>query len=505
MLPPKPTSLGIAVIDPQPIVVVKSTTLSQSAVMVLEGERQVFSVTLQNLSKEIPVDLLLFSFKDSTQGPLQTAMSNRDASPAELYECELIYARKQALRWKRKDNEQLYINPGGTATFEVEILGRPGLTSAVVQVDYAHLGVPHSQVAEKFHTRQVSLPLTVTVNASVEMARLDILPLTASMPHSLWAELDHKTKQTFAPEDYCLLLMDLRNAWPSPLHVKLDISEGNSIEEEILPGNTTRIIFPMHRIFLDDPSAAIPVLDPSRQRQFVVSTGRVSADSERATREAFWYREEVMKMIHGTWTTKSGPDRHGEIELRGIRLSQRMIEAIRIDDIAIDLSINNIPSTDLNYNLFTDEFSELKIKITNRTSSLLHPLVRVQPSIRSPAHNIALDLSKKLAWNGTLQQTLEPLAGKETVEISLGITALARGIFEIGASVEEARLIEPPKGEAPEGGRPRANTRQMMDAVLGSRERRIWHSRQPCVIIVRDEESDSESEDESEDADNSDD
>ncbi|KFY99708.1 hypothetical protein V498_00562, partial [Pseudogymnoascus sp. VKM F-4517 (FW-2822)] len=96
---PKPSSLSLTAIAPQPIVVITSTSLSQAAAMVLEGERQTFSVTLKNLSTTTPVDLLLFSFQDSTQGPLQTALSKRDASPAELYEYELILSRKAALRY----------------------------------------------------------------------------------------------------------------------------------------------------------------------------------------------------------------------------------------------------------------------------------------------------------------------------------------------------------------------------------------------------------------------
>ncbi|PMD43074.1 Trs120-domain-containing protein [Hyaloscypha variabilis F] len=496
VIPPKATSLGLNVIDRQPVVVVKSTTLSQFAVMVLEGERQSFSITLQNLSKETPVDLLLFSFKDSTQAPLQQAMSNRDASAAELYECELIYARKQALRWKRKDDEKLYIEPGGTATFEMEMLGRPGLTSAVVQIDYAHLGVTVTEVQANFHTRQVSLPLTVTVNASIEMVKMDVLPLTGSIPRSLWTDVSSQKDQTFSPEDYCLLLLDLRNAWPCQLQVHLEIANGGTIDEEILPGNTSRIMFPIRRVFLEDPSASIPALDPSRARQFVVSTGRVSADTERASREAFWYREEILKILRGTWVTKSGPHRNGEIELRGLRLTPRMIEAIKIDDIGIELSVNSIGSEDTQDELFTDSFSELKVKITNRTSETISPFLRVQPSIRNQPHNLSLDLSKKLVWNGILQEVLPDLPGQTTTEISIGLTSLARGEFEISASVEEARLQNPLQEERPkEAARPRANTRTMMDAILGAKERRIWHSREPCVVVVRDEDSDDDEDD----------
>jgi hypothetical protein len=495
MIPPKPTSLGLSVIDRQPVVVLKSNTLSQSAVMILEGERQVFSITLQNLSKDTPVDLMLFSFKDSTQAPLQTAMSKREVSPAELYEMELIFAHKQALRWIQKEGEELYIAPGGTSTFEMEILGKPGLTSAVIQVDYAFLGVPAAEVQDKFHTRQVSLPITVTVNASIELTRMDILPLTGSIPSSLWdiARTPIDEKKDLTPEEYCLLLLDLRNAWPSQLQVHLDIDNGGTIDEEILPGNTSRIMFPIPRVFLSDPSAAIPTLDPSRQRQFVVSTGRISADTERASREAFWYRESILKMLHGTWSTRTGPLRRGSIELRKHGLAQRVVEALKIDDIGIEIFING-EGGNAKHEVLTDSFSELKIRVSNRSSESIFPLLRIQPSQSNRPHNMSLDLSKKFVYNGTLQQTLPLLASKDSVEVTIGMTALCRGEYEISASVEEAKLLGDKGAPGEEGGRPRANTRLMMDALLGTKERRIWHSREPTLLVVTDGDSDDDEE-----------
>lgn len=497
MKPPTVAKLELNVIDRQPVVVVKSTTLSQSAVMVLEGERQTFSITLQNLSKQTPVDLLLFSFKDSTQAPLQTAMTNRDASPAELYECELIFARKQAIHWKRKNDQKPYIAPGATASFEMEVLGRPGLTSAFIQIDYAHMGVPAEEYQENFHTRQVTLPITITVNASIELARMDILPLTGSIPKSLWAKTE-KDSKPLTPEDYCLLVLDLRNAWPSHLQIHLAITDGPSIDEEILPGNTSRIMFPIRRIFLENPTAPIPALDPARQRQFVVSTGRISADSERAGREAFWYREEILKLLSGSWSTKSGPERKGEIELRAIRLSQRMIEAIKVDDIGIDISVNKVSGT-ARHEVHIDTFAEIKIRITNRSAEPILPLIRIQPSVRNQPHNIALDLSKKLVWNGTLQQSLPQLGGRESTEVVLGVTTLCRGDFEIGASVEEARLVGEKGKEETHGKRQRANTKNIMDALLGVRERRIWHCREPCLVVVRDDDDDDDNIDDGDD------
>ncbi|KAL3426978.1 hypothetical protein PVAG01_00487 [Phlyctema vagabunda] len=484
MIPPKITTLSLNVIEKQPVVVVKSSTLSQSALMILEGERQRFSITLQNMSYDTPVDWLLFSFKDSTQAPLQTAMSNRDASAAELYEYEVIFARKQALRWVRHDDKKPYIEPGGKASFDMEILGKPGLTSALIQVDYAFLG--SNQEDETFHTRQVSLPLTVTVNASIELVRMDVLPMSGTVPASLWSNLNSsQAREKPATEDYCLLLLDLRNAWPSHLHVEFDVENGAVVGEEILPGNTSRIMFPIRRIFLENPSAPIPALDPSRQRQFVVSTGRVTAESERITREAFWYREEILKMLKGTWSTKTSPCRTGEVELRGIRPTPRVIEAIKVDDVGISFSVDT--KFEGVQKITTDSFSSLKVQVTNRSQRPIHPLLRIQPSLRNQSHNMSLDLSKKFVWNGILQQALPLLPAQESTEICIGMTALCRGEFEIVASVEETRLPEEPEGTE-QTGKPKANIKTIMDSVLGMKERRIWHSREPCIILVEDEE-----------------
>ncbi|KAI2621650.1 Trs120-domain-containing protein [Hypoxylon sp. NC1633] len=520
----KPDSIGLSVISAQPVVVIKSTSLYQSSVMILEGEQQVFSVTLQNLSTSTPADLLLFSFQDSTQAPLQTALTSRDATPAELYEYELILARKQALKLRKINGPKRYIAPGGTATFDFEILGKPGLTNGTIQVDYAYLGVPQDEISDQFHTRQVCLDLTITVNASVELARMDVLPIEGKIPKPIWTRLgaqEAETEPSLSDEEYCLLLLDLRNAWPSDMQVCLKADDDIMLKEHILPGNTNRVVFPVPRVYIDDPHASIPALNPSRQRQFVVSSSKITPEIERGNREAFWYREKILEKLSGSWKTLSGPARQGSIELRGIRLAPRMIEVIKIDEIGIDISVEGPPqaesrstsppsspkgkekklggrSTTANANtVFVDEFAQVKVRITNRTREPVHPMLRLLPSLRHRAAGAALDLVRKLAWNGTLQMALPRLGAGAEAEVCVGVTPLCRGEFEIAASVEETVLWDPADGDAVADQvglaaprRERSETEVMMDAVLGAKERRIWHSRRPCLVWVRDREDD---------------
>ncbi|KAI1819532.1 Trs120-domain-containing protein [Xylaria intraflava] len=498
--PLNPDRISLSVIEAQPIIVIKSSSLPQSSISILEGETRTFSVTLQNISATTPADLLLFSFQDSTQGPLHAAIANRDATLAELHEYEWILAKKQALRLRRIDDSKRYIAPGSVATFEFDILGKPGFTNGVIQIDYTYLGMPQSEIQGQFFTRQVCLDLTVTVNASVELTKVDVLPVQANVPKAIWDRAESPTPS----DDHCLLLMDLRNVWPSDMRVSLNAGKDITIEEHILPGNTNRVVVPVPRIYIEDPHASIPALNPSRQRQFVVSSSKITPEIERGNREAFWYREKILENISGTWKTLSGPALQGTIRLRGISLTPRMVEAIKIDEVGIEISVANPkaePSEGLENSIFVDDFVQITVQLTNRTNQPVYPTVRLMPSLRNRPAHVALDFTRKFAWNGSLQQTLPLLPAKSTTQVRIGATALCRGEFEISASVEETQLwkapVENDKRESTQAQthddkqeiirqRERADTQTMLDAVLGAKERRVWHSRRPCIVAVRD-------------------
>lgn len=475
--------VNLNTIQEQPLISVKSTTLPQLSVMILEGERQRFSVTFQNTSTT-PVDFMLFSFKDSTQEPLQAALSKRDATPAELYEYELILAKKQALRLPRKDQGRS-IAPGGEATFDFEILGKPGLTHASIQVDYTYLGVPQDELQEQFYTRQLTVDLTITVNASVELTRIDALPLSGDIPQALWDRLGVASDQK--SEDYCLVSMDLRNAWPSHMAVEIESTDGMRVGEDILPGNTCRIIMPVKRVYLENPHESVPTLNPSRNRQFVVSSSKISPAMERTSRESFWYRERILDTLKATWRTSTAPKRSGVIELRNIRLTSRMIEAIKVDEVAIEVILNqqkNAPKI-----AYVDEYTEVRVRVSNRTSQPIVPLVRLMPALCHRPLNVALDYTRKLAWDGTLQQLLPEVASHGSVDLDIGVTPLCRGQFEIAATVEEVRTWR--DNSEPNGAErdSKAEPQPLLDVALGIKERRVWHLRRPVVVTVRDRDA----------------
>jgi hypothetical protein len=533
---PETSTCEVKVIAKQPSLVIESMSLSQSAMMVLEGEVKTFTITLQNASS-CPVDFVLFTFQDSTTRQLQSALSNKDLLPVEVYELELKLATKPALRWRRQgqDPSDCSIAAGQKATFTVDVLGKPGLQETTVQIDYSCVGAAPGELPDIFYTRQLFVPLTVTVNASVEVARCDILPFSGDFawknhieppvdsiqkPDALLSATDNDPfsevlgrlgNGAYGP-DHCVVLLDLRNAWPGPLSVWLRVSEQTmatlpntatnddpegkySVDGDLQPGQVCRFVLVLPRVYLDNPHASIPVVNTGTRRQFVVSANKLSFEAEAASREAFWFREELLKRVLGGWK-EPATGREGSIDLRNVRLNNRMVEAMRLEDVEMKFSLTSPSSSPSDaveqtgrsrFRVKTDDLLTLNVTVHNRSSRPIHPLLRLQPSLRHQPNNIALDLTRRLVWTGMLQQALPILASGESTSASIGVTVLCRGEYELGASVEEARLLRPSLDDGDSAPR-RYNDDGIMDTFGADvvRRRRIWHAKELCIIHASD-------------------
>ncbi|KAF2118692.1 hypercellular protein-like protein HypA [Lophiotrema nucula] len=536
-LAPKIDTLSFTVIPDQPVAIITDISLPQAAIMVLEGEKRRFKVTVQNTSRTTTIDFLHISFQDSATSAMQMAAGNKDLPPAELHELEVQLAHHPSLRWIRDEDEPINIKPSERAAFDVEVVGRTRLTDAVIQVDYANLGKRRSEISERFFTRQVSVPISITVNASVQLQRPDIIPLVGGFawsndqnrsraasvtsqaailsPSSIIVDKNDTYFQIFLPntriqgngDEYCMLLLDLRNSWPNPLHISLQVrphtvaddnseeswSKAYTVNEVIQPGHVNRVVVILPKVYIHDPHSVIPLLNPANQRQFVVSASKISPEVERTSRETFWYRNELLKLVRGTWT-EEGHGRSGDIELRSIRFSPRMVEAMRLEDVSIAMDL--VPNSSLSgedndvqqlgrsrFEISVDDFYTLKTRVRNRSSTPIIPLLRLQPHLAGLPHNVALDLDKRLSWNGVLQRKLPVIQPGQTVEAELGIVPLCSGVFEIGATVEEIQLQ---KLSGEDGKRPRSGTATLLQGdVLGEPKLRVWHSKEPCTVVAR--------------------
>ena len=530
---PRSETMTLMVIPDQPIIAVTGVSLSQSAVMVLEGERKYLQVTIKNMSHSTAVDFVHISFLDTATTAIQSASSDKDLHPAELHELEYQLAHHPSLRWcKMADDDYPSIQPGAERSFTIEVIGRMRLTDATIQIDYANLGKRRSEVQEIFFTRQVTASIGITVNASVQLQRSDIVslsgdlswllqatPSTTDGPNSPMGEpvsgvapllqaLAHGEQALVLGGEYCMLLLDLRNSWPNPLLVSLQArspaqpEEGiehvwdkcRTVTEVIQPGHVKRVGIVLPKIHLEFPHAGVPSLNPANQRQFVVSTSKISPETERASREAFWYRHKLLELIRGTWR-EDGNGRHGELDLRGIRLSPRMVDSIKLEDLEIGIRVtSDYPSAEAHktvqqlgcakFEIPVDEFLTVRTTIRNRSIHSISPLLRLQPHVANLPHTIALDLNKRFSWTGVLQRRLPMLQPGQTVESELGIVALCSGKYEITVTVDEIEL-EVNKSQE-EGKRARSNTQLLLQGdILGEPKLRTWHASEPCTIIAR--------------------
>lgn len=522
------SDLHLHVIDPQPIVSVKSTSLPQLAIMVIEGESKTFEIVLQNSSKTTWVDFLLFSFQDSATRQVHNALSNKELPAADLHDLQLMLIEQPAIRLKTEHSpSETKIAPEASAKFLIEVTGRPGLLDGTIQVDYAYLGTESSNASGKFYTRQLSIPVSMTVNAGLDLVRCNILPFCGDFA---WANQQASQRHTPAPEkannlspqsrgsrsrtvsqsavrksgnhftsllsrlglgnhgdDHCLLLLDIRNGWPNPLTVTIQVREQTpevsaseswnrayGVHEIVQPGHTARSVLLVPRISLINPHEQIPTI--GNARQFVVSSLKISPEVERANRQAFWFREELLKHLRGSWVEES-TGRRGFIDLRrALRLNSRMIDALRIQDVEIYMVI--VPIEDnatatveqtgrSRFKVRTNEFATLRVTIHNRRQRPLSVLLRLQPSLREQPHTVALDLVKRLTWTGMLQQTLHPaIDAGERREVELGILALCEGSYEFGASVEEVV----------------AEDESFETVIAVPPRRKVWQAKEPCMI-----------------------
>ncbi|KAI5297952.1 hypothetical protein KEM56_004419 [Ascosphaera pollenicola] len=320
------------------------------------------------------------------------------------------------------------------------------------------------------------------------------------------------------------------------------------IGDVLPPGHVSRFVFPVPRLYISDPTKNIPSLSLHSKRQFVVSAHKVSYDTEVSARETFWYRERLIGLLNCSWKEgdltrdTSHPwrnelerGRKGIVDMRNLKLLPRMIDSLRVDDLEIGFDvevfgpgsnvtsdINKSPnSTDASqqqqrsstsphtadsspsssplpsisrlsassFRVPRAEFFTLKVFLQNNSPNLpIHPLLRLQPSVRNQPHTHALDLQRRLAWTGMLQQGLPILGPKEKTVVEVGLTALCQGEFEIGASVEEIRILPPIQEQINEDDNEKKEETigiEDMSIIGGAlRSRRIWHSRVPCVLLA---------------------
>lgn len=215
-------------------------------------------------------------------------------------------------------------------------------------------------------------------------------------------------------------------------------------------------------------------------------------------------------MLRVRWEEEYGK-RKGEIDVRrGIRLSSRMIDALRVEHVQVTFNLTPVHDTDVNavkrvdhnfggggdadFELQRNTFANLVVRVSNFTADPLKLILRLQPSLHNQPHNLAMDLGKKFVWSGVLQRVFRsPVRSGGSVEMELGVVGLVRGEYEVNGTVEEIRGGIGSGRKAGNGGNAGGNGghggeggRDVVAEIGEKTERRIWHARRPCLIRVVD-------------------
>ncbi|KAI6109782.1 TRAPP II complex [Pisolithus sp. B1] len=429
----EPRYLECVVVPQQPVLRVRRTSLTHGALMLYDGEKSSIRLTLENVS-DLPIDFLKLSFEDSTISSAKEALSEGELDIFETHEIEYDLVHRKAFSWQH-DKDVKIINPGGKFMLSVTCLGKAGCTGGAVHVLYAHV---HRQgkdqtdaIQQTFYARQLTYPLTVTVYQMFECYDMTIMPVDAV--DSLFSRSSMPTIGVDDFHKWCLFSIEVRNAYGLPFEVTFTRSQ-DGIEDEtdssvVPPGCTSRIIIPVRRLRLSDDviSQPIPILT---DRQLVITKSHLSKEEEQTRREAFWYREELLKIINARWKETTS-NRFGDLSLRQQPMTLHMLNAFKADRVYVDMSFIHHDSESASsvplqrslgrYVVPPNTIVNLRVQLTNSGPSRLAMTVTLLPSSEE---------------NILFEGVLKDIPAGTAIEIPLCF--LCSGKFEIGA---EAHIL----------------------------------------------------------------
>ena len=198
--------LSLSIIPPQPSLTLLEILASNGCLMLLEGEKHNVTVTLANHSAQ-SINYLTFSFWDSNIEFLNKKLTNPNLTAAEVHELEWKLLVFKPFRILNKDVIGETINPGGVVELQCELTSRKFMNELKIILEYAH-----KSDTEQSFMKNLNIPLNVSVMPSIDVVGCEMLPAISildNVPHSIGQAL----KCVKNVDDYCLLVLDLRNSW----------------------------------------------------------------------------------------------------------------------------------------------------------------------------------------------------------------------------------------------------------------------------------------------------
>ncbi|KAI9475700.1 MAG: TRAPP II complex [Benjaminiella poitrasii] len=486
------------VIEDQPLLKIKSTSLLHGAVMLFEGEMTHIRINVENIGN-IPVDFITLSFTDSTTAYPKPI--NPELPTEEQYEIELYTKGTPVFSWEGSKNDgkqigkRINLPPGEHTEIIVNIHGKQGCTGGAIHIDYGYSDRAIQGQSEKkthndnelpttLYTRQLYLPIMITVYQNLEPINWDVLYLRDNMSVSesridkaieVISKLDIQsirateqpveellmiTQQSTDNNDknpYCLLILDVRNTWTTPFDVEFIIDnckdENESMDNNILrsvltiqPALTKRVVLPLKKLFLTSEERLQPIPSFEPNKQFVVSQApKMEPEQERARLQMFWYREQLLSRIKATWQCRTS-ERRGVINLRSsLRLTGQQLNILKMQDIEFIVDMHNGGVKTIGHRQFecnVNSFVHMNVTIVNRQVRPVKLILRVQ-SVQSYNNGAKeYDLNEKLLMQGVPQLVLPEIPSNGEFTHVIPLCFLSRGNFEFLYQLEDVHTRE---------------------------------------------------------------
>ncbi|KAG8925375.1 hypothetical protein FRC01_010290 [Tulasnella sp. 417] len=431
--PATQTFLTCKVVEEQPLLRIRRTTLSHGAVMLYDGESSTFRLTVENISS-IPVDFIKLAFDDTSMSTAQQSLADGELSVAEAYETEYDLVNRPVFTYQGISNQS--IGPEKKATIAVTCFGKLGCSHGSVQISYSFAQRPRDSPAEVFHTRQIIHPVEISVFETLRCETMDVIPFWHANVSGFEDPTPGNLFQISDPDQWCLFSVEVSNKYDAPFEVTFDRVQDESKDSTtrlVSPGATVRIILPLKRLSLPAAVTEQPIPTLSN-RQFVVSKEKLSAAEEQIQRELFWYREHLFKSLKAHWREPSS-GRQGEVYLRSLRLTMPMLRALQTAPCQLQITLirqeddNEAVRRGLKYVATPCEFYFIRARITNCSSSPLSFSLSYIPAY--------FGLMDSALFDSSLSQIpVGLLPSGDSVEVDTGVCFVDSGLFEFKAILQ---------------------------------------------------------------------
>lgn len=305
------------------------------------------------------MNFLSVSFSDSTVPVLEDALASGNVTEDERIELDHFLYDRPALLWLPSSPSPCLISANEATNIKIQTNGKRGLTKGTVNISYGFATAPNFDL----HQRRIEYSLAVTVNASLELIACDFLPRHFSNCRPVH---DVQNPQGLARDSF-LLVLEVRNSWIHPLDLNLDMhpdgAESRTITYRFLTGQARRVILTLPRHVLASKQIETPLPGRRKDQQFVLPKPSFQTI---ARREAWWYRQYLLESLSGTWRESAGDLRRGDLEMRGIRLSERHVRVVRRQALETFLEITPVRSTDAK-----DPCRHIKVRVQSHLGIIL--------------------------------------------------------------------------------------------------------------------------------------